>query len=135
MSTLSRRVSLRLPQALIERLGIGRDSDVREHLERYVAILDSALASVDLTEAEAWLICDACNGTLFEPHTVSLLWATVDDAVRLNALDHKWGVDGPALVAKLRGLSYCQSLALVDAVERFWRAPDEPDRLRAVGLA
>ena len=105
----------------------------RRDLQRYYHCIAETLKTIALTEAEASLVVDACNGILFEPWSVSLLWATVDDAIRLEGLADKWGVDGPALVERLRGLSYCQTLAVVDAVERYWQAPDG-EALRRVGL-
>lgn len=105
-------------------------------LERYYALVEEELGSLDLTEAQASLICDALNGTLLEPYSIRLLWAEVDDAVHLNGLDRKWGVSGPALVEKLRALTPGQKFALADAVERFWRDTTVPteERLRQVGL-
>jgi hypothetical protein len=109
----------------------------RRDLERYYHALGETLRTVTLSEREALLICDALNGTLVEPHTAQLLWAQIDDAIRLDGLADKWEVDGPALVARLRTLSYCQALAVTDAVERWWAAGPRGDRaeaLRAVGL-
>jgi hypothetical protein len=65
------------------------------------------------------------------------LWAEIADALD-DGLAAKWGVDGEALVAKLRALSAGQSLAVMDAIERAWRHPDRGEdfgaALRAVGL-
>lgn len=105
----------------------------RRDLQRYYHALGETLKTITLSEAEASLVVDACNGILFKSWSVSLLWATVDNAIRLEGMADKWQVDGPALVERLRGLSYCQSLALVDAVERYWQAPDG-EALRRVGL-
>lgn len=108
----------------------------KRDLERYYEALRRELATVRLSRDEALLICDACNGTLFEPHSVPLLWAEIDEAIRAAGLAQKWGVDGEALVTNLRDLSYAQALAVVDAVERFWRleVTDFDPALRAVGL-
>ncbi len=107
----------------------------RRDLERYYALLDHELARVELSEAEASLICDALNGTLMDPHSYRLLWAEVADAVRLDGLDAKWGVDGDALVERLRALSPGAMMAVVDAVERFWLSPNPlGENLRRVGL-
>lgn len=105
-------------------------------LERYYALLGAELSTLDLSEAEAGLVADALNGILLEPHTMRLLWANVADAIRLQGLDRKWGVDGEALVEKLRALTPGQIWALADAAERFWVAPAAPtaERLRQVGL-
>lgn len=106
-------------------------------LERYAELLARELATVRLCRAEALLVCDACRGTLWEPHTMPLLWAEVADACRLRGLATTWGVDGDALVATLQGLSYGQACAVVDAVERFWQGALTEDYdvgLRRVGL-
>lgn len=104
-------------------------------LERYYALLAAELRTVSLTAAEALLLADALNGTLWEPHTMRLLWANVDDAIRLDGLADKWQVIGAALVAKLRALTSGQTIALVDAIERAWQADgDMRERLVKVGL-
>lgn len=119
--------------------GNGAGAIAARDLARYYAILAHELARLPLSEAEASLIVDALNGTLIEPHTAGLIWASVDDAIRGDGLDRKWAVDGPALVSKLRDLPLAASLALADAVERFWAQAGEGeqamlDRLVAVGL-
>lgn len=91
-------------------------------LERYIAIMEDERRRLDLSEAEWHLIADATNGTIWEPYSIPLLWAEIDDAIKLDGLDKKWAVDGPALVAKLRGLDLAGKVAIIDAVERFWRA-------------
>lgn len=117
-------------------------------LDRYYAVLAAGLRRVNLTEPEAMLVIDALNGVLHDaPESIpTMLWAGVDDAIRLDGLDAKWGVDGAALVAKLRALTPTQASAVVDAVERWWiiagaaddAGGDEPAerelRLRLVGL-
>ncbi|MGD9892303.1 MAG: hypothetical protein AB7R89_28675 [Dehalococcoidia bacterium] len=105
-------------------------------LERYFEALDRELRVLALTHAEAGLLADACRGTLWEPHTVPLLWAEVDEAIRNGDLAAKWGVPGAAFVARLRALTYTQALAVADGVERFWRiADDDVDAaLRKSGL-
>ncbi len=107
----------------------------KRDLERYYHLLDHELRRINLTEGEAMLLCDACNGLIFEPYSIPLLWANVDDAIRLDGLDAKWHVDGPELVAKLRALTRGQAFAVVDAIERFWREPNAEGQMRAVGLS
>jgi hypothetical protein len=112
----------------------------RRELERYYAVLADSLREVTLTQAEASLIVDAMNGTLSEAHTYSLLWANVADAIHYDGLAEKWGIDGPALVAKLRALSPGAAMAVVDAAERYFvlasriGSEDLAETLRAVGL-
>jgi hypothetical protein len=110
---------------------------VRRDLTRYYFLLPRALPT--FSDAEASLIVDALNGTIFHPETIGLLWAEIDEAVRNAGLAEKWRVDGAALVSRLRDLSFVEALAIVDAVERFWRGPYRQEgpmreRLLAVGL-
>lgn len=104
-------------------------------LARYYYHLRLALPT--FTEAEASLICDVMNGTLTEPHTASLLWANVADALE-DGYAEKWKVDGDTLALRLRALSPFEALAVADACERFWRGPyrkeDMARALREAGL-
>ncbi|MDE1904938.1 MAG: hypothetical protein KGH75_00625 [Rhodospirillales bacterium] len=106
----------------------------RRDMERYYALLARTCPTFALNEA--CLIMDVMNGCIVTPETMQLLWANVDDAIRLDALDHKWNIDGAALVARLRALPYAECVALVDAVERAWLLEDgtPEERVRAVGL-
>lgn len=121
-------------------------SDLRRErdLGRYRELLRIALASITFTRAEACLLCDANNGigtidlaTKAGEQTEWRWWpANVEDDIRLNESDKKWGVDGPTFVAKIRGLTPLQLCAVADAMERFWHQPqrDTDDLLREVGL-
>jgi hypothetical protein len=141
-----RYVQFRAGDGLAEQLAARADRAqslglvAQRDLARYYSLLERELARIPLSEAEASLIVDACNGVVWEPHTAPLLWADIDDAIRHDGLDRKWGVDGAALVARLRDLSPCAQLALADAAERYWAAAGAGDQrsnadlLRAVGL-
>ena len=113
-----------------------RNEIARRDLERYYHALDRELQSLALTHAEASLLADALNGTLWDVPSVPLLWAQVDDAIKDGGLDTKWGVHRDDFVARLRSLSYTQALSVIDAVDRFWRvAGDDLDAaLRESGL-
>ena len=76
--------------------------------------------------AEACLIVDSLNGSIMDANTAQVLWAGIADSIRLDGLDKKWDVDGPALVEKLQGLNVLQAMALVDAAERFWEMENVP---------
>lgn len=101
-------------------------------------VLDQELRAVNLSEGEASLIVDVVNGTIFDPVSVRYLWEDVADGIELDGLDEKWDVDGASLVAKLRGLTYTQTVAIIEAAERFWNLPTRSDNLaddlRLVGL-
>ncbi len=105
----------------------------RRDLARWYAFLAERLARVRLTRAEAHLLLDLTNGTLFEPFT-ALLWIEVADAE--DTYFTRWGVDRAALVGTLRALDVGAVLAIQDALERFWVVPraDVDAGLLAVGL-
>jgi hypothetical protein len=112
--------------------GVGKSEVVSTGLERYDAILQAGrreLAQM-LIDAETAAILDACNGTLFaDPHSIRLVWANVEDSIP-DGIEAKWGIDAPGLSGKLRSLAYAESVALVDAIERWWRRVGEGEELR-----
>ena len=75
-----------------------------------------------LTEWEFLLTAAACNGLIWEPPEVSvkMVWAQVDDYLRLDGSFVPEGVDGQALVTKLQSLSPAQLLVLAVRVRQFW---------------
>jgi hypothetical protein len=133
-----RAVSPSLNTELAQRTRDGEEqaTAIPRDLGRYYEIMRRDLPVV--SEAEASLLVDALNGARHvEPSTIALLWAEIADACE-DGLAEKWGVDGAAFVARLRELDYAQCVAVVDAVERYWRGPYHVDdvaaRLREVGL-
>jgi hypothetical protein len=108
---------------------------VRRDLGRYYQLLERELRWVRLSEGEASLLCDALNGSLIDDPQV--LEAEIADACDLDGLHAKWAIDRDALLASLRSWTYAQRVAVLDAVERYWRGPYQLPRaegLRAVGL-
>lgn len=109
----------------------------RRDIERYYRILSDDLATVSLDEREALALCDALNGSLLDQTTYRYVWAELEDAPHLAA---KWGVDMQRLVRKLRDLTPGQTMAIIDAVERWWLIQDSPsyqsyqESLARVGL-
>ncbi len=106
----------------------------RRDLERYYQVLADELSTVNLSEPEASLIVDVCNGTLFESFSYQLLWANISDAGQ--EYGDKWGVDMRKLTRKIRAFTPGQNMAVVDSISRFWSDATRPtgDQLRAVGL-
>ena len=104
--------------------GDNRSGIINRDLERYYTVLDRALRTVSLTENEALLIVDVLNGSILDTLSVRMLWAGVEDAINLDKVDEKWGINGAALVEKLRSLGEIQCLAVVAAAERFWADED-----------
>ena len=104
--------------------GGNRSQTINRDLERLYTLYKRALREVVLSVPEAWLLVDVLNGTIHDANSAPLLWGSVEDGCNLDGLDGKWEIDGKALVEKLRNLSSIQALALIDAAERFWEAPD-----------
>ncbi|NLC57471.1 MAG: hypothetical protein GX774_11590 [Armatimonadetes bacterium] len=98
-----------------------RSATIAKSLDRYFYALNSARR--DLRErfsaAEQGLLIDVMNGALFaSPCAIGFLEHEVADAL-IDGAAERWHVDGPALMKKLKALSYCEKLALIDAAERW----------------
>ena len=111
-------------QKALSTRGDNRSAVINRDLGRLYELYGRAIREIPLALDEARLIVDMCNGTIFDARTAPLLWASVEDACHLDGLDEKWGIDGPVLVEKLKGLTQLQALALADAAEQFWALPD-----------
>lgn len=103
----------------------------RRDLTRHYAAMVADLEAVTLDTGEASLLCDMLNAAHVDDDglLVRHLHHEVADAV--DELAGKWAVDGPALVAKVKGWTPGQRLAVIDAVERWW-AGDHTDREAAL---
>lgn len=101
-------IAFRLPDELAAELGIRSGHDVREAL-RVLALSRPQ----GFSEAELNAIRDATLSWMVTPETASYLWVEVEDAIRLEGLDRKWGIDGRALVERLRGLCPAEAWALM----------------------
>ena len=97
-----------------------RAPTINRDLGRLYALYERALRRVNLTLDEACLITDAMNGTLHDIRSGIRFWIGVQDAIELDGLDRKWGVDGKVLIEKLSQLDELSCMAIVDAAERYW---------------
>lgn len=90
---------------------------------RYRAIIDAAAPALEVDE---WaLLCDALNGSVLtaghgDTDPARHLAQSVADSAP-DGLGEKWGVDVPALAARLDRLPYPARCAIVETVARFWR--------------
>ncbi len=123
--TISYYVSPSTESAIRSRM-TGADASASGALERILDRYGEIMRreQPQLTEAEWNLMRDVLNGCWLSPAR-SCAWIDIEaeDGIRLNGLDAKWEVDGPALVAKLRALTFAQRVAIVDAVEIWWAQP------------
>jgi hypothetical protein len=87
--------------------------------DRYIEILRHN-PPPQMSEAEMNAVCDALNGTLLQPA------AMIEGAIELEISDampelaQKWSIDKEALLKKLRSMNFAQSVALLEAVEKYW---------------
>ncbi len=98
-----------------------RSATIAKSLDRYFYALAAARRGLRerFSKSELGLILDVANGALFaSPCAVGFIEHEVAAALADGGAE-KWHVDGPALVKKLKALSYVEKLALVDSVERW----------------
>jgi len=134
MSTVE-KTSVSLRPSVIEQIdtrGDARSTIINRDLERLYTLYRRALAQVNLSVDEACLIVDALNGSIIDANSARLLWASIEDACKLDGLDAKWNVDGQQLVQKLQQLNELQCMAVADAAERFWFGPDRDEDIRQI---
>jgi hypothetical protein len=128
---LSSPVALRLgelePQVAARVGATGAGAIIKRDLGRYYALLTDGLQQTHFTLPEAEALVFALME--FEATSIRYLWAEVERQylAKHDELDRdpSYGLlpddlDAAALVDKLRRLSLAQSLAVLDAVERYW---------------
>lgn len=137
----------RVDPAYQDRTNAGASATARRDLSRYYALLRAALASVDLTEAEARFLVAAYNATatvVFDDesflHLLAIMPVEVADALRDPPIDLD-GIDPVAMQAKVAAWTIAQRAAVLDAIERCWNAVTRGDAdgdldaiMRTVGL-
>jgi len=136
-----KRLSITLDASIVTELderGKHRSDQIMQDLRRYYRLLAEGrrVLHTRLSTEKLSLILEACNGWTMDPEAPSHLWIQVADVTRLKRLDTKWGVtDFPGLVRRLQELTWLESLALADAIERFWQVKRKRDRSRDASRA
>jgi hypothetical protein len=104
---------------LVESINIA----ARRGLNRHNTFLD--IVRPVFTRDQAMLLVDVFNGTHFEPIEMSLsaLWASLDEAE--DAYYQKHGVEKEAFVKRVHDLTKGETLAVIDAIERFWNSQEK----------
>ena len=118
----TRPVGIRLSRVLSERHGEITSHTINRALDRYYEILRRERIERQFSEAEWNALRDMLNGTLSEPASMcagslAMGWA---DSLEDGIAD-KWGLDPAGMACKLQALTYPQELAVIEAVERWWR--------------
>lgn len=117
--TLSERAQHALDTRNIGMRG-NRSGTLAAMLERYARVCERC--QPELSEPEMNLCRDVLNGTWLVDSPCSWALASIEDAISMDGYDQKWGVDGAALLRRLRGLDEAGWTALVDSVERWWQS-------------
>jgi hypothetical protein len=125
---MTTRINISLPQHLAEAVAErdspswgGRSGIIARALDRYAEVCRRHIP--DLSVPEWTLIMDSLRGTIHEPAAmISVLEHGIADSLHLDKLDAKHGVNGEALLAKLRKLGYAERVAICDVAERYWAA-------------
>lgn len=116
-------VALRASGALESELSSRGDSMnavALRDLRRYYTSIEDTLCEFHLSEDEWRFLRDILNGTLLDERTAQYLWSEVEDADPETA--EKWHVNQSDLVGRIRYAPAFTRLAIVDSVERWWRA-------------
>lgn len=96
-------------------------------LDRLYTLYRHALGTVPLTLPEAQAIADTVRSRSWDdPRAAGVLAAEVADHLRRQPVA---GVDVQVLTDRLADLDQLQTLALIDAAERYWAASDENKQL------
>jgi hypothetical protein len=98
-----------------------RSATIAKSLDRYFYALAAARRGLRerFSAGEQGLLLDVANGCLFSsPSAIGFIEHEVAAGIA-DGLAEKWNVDGPALMKKLKALSYVEKLALIDAAERW----------------
>ncbi|MGI8542384.1 MAG: hypothetical protein ACR2MD_02770 [Aridibacter sp.] len=100
-------------------------------LDRYFDIIKVGTRELrEFTDAEKNLLCDICNGTIFDPFGLILennaILLQFEDTLDLygNQFNEKWDTDGDELKTKLENLSKTGQIALIDFIEKFWNTEE-----------
>lgn len=98
---------------------------VEKLVSRYTDLLRREAATLDgmFDDKEKGLMLDALNGTgFFDSFAIYMVAAEIQDAIIMDSLDTKWGVDKVVLNDKLNSLNNGQLHSLVDSVQMWWNA-------------
>jgi hypothetical protein len=96
----------------------------------------SLLAEINLSFAEAALLCEALRSLWLSPKFIERTWQEMRDIIEAERLDKKWDTSVDALLTRLGGLRRAQATALLRATIRFWERHEEPTAtlLKELGL-
>src|ERR1700687_4743550 len=84
------------------------------------------LEGIDLSFAEAALLCEALRALWLSPKFIERTWREMRDVIRTERLEKKWGTVAEPLVTRLGGRPRAEVTAVLRAAIRFWERREEP---------
>lgn len=119
---MAKKIGIYMPDDIAARLpaASSQSGSIARACDRYAEII--AATPLPTFERSEWaLIMEACLGTLWEPAAnIRYLWQGVEDALA-DGLAEKWGVDGAALIERLKQLPFAEELRIVHELEGGFR--------------
>jgi hypothetical protein len=96
----------------------------------------SLLEGIDLSFAEAALLCEALRALWLSSKFIERTWREMRDIIRTERLDEKWDTTADTLLTRLGGRTHAEATAVLRAAIRFWERHEEPTAtlLRDLGL-
>lgn len=96
-------------------------SVIRRDLERYYLACEASLRKLAFDYPEARLLVDMLTYTTLKGEAARFIWAELDERVRAAKppLNEQEKVVAEFLINRLRGISVCDALAIIDAIEIF----------------
>jgi hypothetical protein len=84
------------------------------------------LEGINLSFAEAALLCEALRALWLSPKFIERTWREMRDIIRTERLEEKWGTTADAIVTRLGGRRRAEATAVLRAAIHFWERREEP---------
>lgn len=121
-----------IEQRSSDKYGSTNNGLINTILDRYFDIIKVGTRELrEFTDAEKNLLCDICNGTMFEPfgmvleNNAVLMQLEDTEDIYGDQFNEKWQVNSEGLKYKLDKLSKTGQIALIDYIEKFWNQASE----------
>ena len=114
--------------------GTGITARITQICDRYAEIMRRSLPRLSATELEAVQAAMVSRQPTNASAVRGMIWLAVEDAL-IDGLAEKHEIDGPALVGKLKALTYPEDVALLEVVEAHWTRVERKRRAEQIRQA
>lgn len=120
-----KKATIRIDDALAERLleEMGNLTAAATWMvEAYAAVRQHGIASLRkyFTIDELLMILEAENGLLFSPRMISGYISHIEDAMLIDRVHEKYGVDSELMIAKISSIGKAELVILHDWMNYYW---------------